>query len=134
MEQRALSAAASAAAGESAAPATSEPCRVAVAQMTSVGSTESNFAVVAKLAKVWSVPGCGRQYCRKTEPATHQCHPSRVGFLHLSATSHSARPLAPMQAAAEQGCRMLFLPENVSFLGTSSAEVGTTDSFVIGMV
>jgi predicted amidohydrolase len=26
------------------------------------------------------------------------------------------------QAAAEQGCRMLFLPENFSFLGTSPAE------------
>ena len=62
---------------DAAPPAAAGTCRVAVAQMTSTGDRDANFATVARLAR----------------------------------------------DAAEQGCRMLFLPENTNYLGLSPAEV-----------
>ncbi|KAL4458854.1 hypothetical protein ABPG75_013719 [Micractinium tetrahymenae] len=57
----------------------SEPCRVAVAQMTSVGSTQQNFATVAELAKAAAEKRCGMLFL-----------PENTSFLGMSFTESLA--------------------------------------------
>lgn len=80
--------------------------RVAVAQMTSSNSTEGNFKTVSRLAQVGAE-------CLEVRHAQSGAASMRWPLLHA--------PL--LQDAVARGCKMLFLPENVSFLGTSFTEV-----------
>lgn len=87
--------------------------RVAVAQMTSGSSPDQNFETVSRLAKV-----CSR--------AAYMCGGCTrcIAACALPAAAQPTLPPAPMlQEAAARGCKMLFLPENVSFLGSSFTEV-----------
>lgn len=85
--------------------------RVAVAQMTSIGSIDANFETVSRLAKV----GCSSSVPMCQKRASAAAHRSVIGAVSRFPPCHT-------QEAVEQGCKMLFLPENVSFLGTSFTE------------
>ena len=92
-------------------------CRVAVAQMTSVGSTQANFETCSRLAKVNPSRVVGGLVQGTAWRQTSPC-PSSV-------RECCERPLLPLlQEAAAGGAAMLFLPENFNFLGRSPAEVG----------
>lgn len=113
--------------------------RVAVAQMTSGSSTDANFQTVSRLAQVRSWVGPARAWrtacCRFTAVCcTTIVKPALVSSTlpspFLDPSLHHAAPASPapflftnlLQDAVAHGCKMLFLPENVSFLGTSFTE------------
>lgn len=107
--------------------------RVAVAQMTSGSSTDANFQTVGRLAQVRSCRGQqGPVEMQAAVPAMcrtiiaspplllqsfHSLLDSRMRSLSKPAFTDCL-----LQDAVSRGCKMLFLPENVSFLGTSFTE------------
>lgn len=94
-------------------------CRVAVGQMSSVDDQAANFATCKKLAVVSdAVVGCATPVDAPKSFIQTACST----FMELPAITSVAALVAAQEAAAA-GCKMLFLPECFSFIGSSQPEV-----------